>query len=157
MEDSWLDKTTLKTAHQFRLLEFFADLVRGHAEPNGCDWQRIASPTTLRNREDSRPRCAVQNRRVSQICRLERVAGCGIIGVWRKSSAHLHRPWRAKPIFTKLHPLLPTVATDVTMSGVVDSRIQSRRRKIDANDHPAAARSSIRDKNPLRIGELLAL
>src|SRR5215467_7126437 len=33
----------------------------------------------------------------SQICRLERVAGCGIIGVRRKSFAYLHRPWRAYP------------------------------------------------------------
>ena len=37
----------------------------------------------------------MQNRRPSHICRLERVAGCGIIGEWRNSSAHLHRPWRA--------------------------------------------------------------
>jgi hypothetical protein len=38
---------------------------------------------------------AVQNRRLSQICRLERVAGCRIIGARRTNSAHLHRPWRA--------------------------------------------------------------
>lgn len=33
--------------------------------------------------------------RVSQLCRLRRVAGCSIIGVERTNSAHLHRPWRA--------------------------------------------------------------
>jgi len=32
---------------------------------------------------------------VSQLCRLERVAGCGIIGAWRSNSAQFHRPWRA--------------------------------------------------------------
>jgi hypothetical protein len=31
----------------------------------------------------------------SQIYRLERVAGCGIIAPRRSNSAHLHRPWRA--------------------------------------------------------------
>src|SRR6266699_2898505 len=29
------------------------------------------------------------------MCRLERVAGCGIIAPRRRNSAHLHRPWRA--------------------------------------------------------------
>jgi hypothetical protein len=37
----------------------------------------------------------VQNRGASQTCRLERVAGCAIIGARRIHSAHLHRPWRA--------------------------------------------------------------
>src|SRR3981189_1423036 len=34
----------------------------------------------------------------SRLCRLERVAGCGIIAAQRKSSAHLHRPWRATSV-----------------------------------------------------------
>jgi hypothetical protein len=34
-------------------------------------------------------------RRSSRYCRLERVAGSGIIAPRRSSSAHLHRPWRA--------------------------------------------------------------
>src|SRR5258708_32208468 len=37
----------------------------------------------------------VQDRTLSQIYRLERVAGCGIIAPRRTNSAHLHRPWRA--------------------------------------------------------------
>lgn len=41
------------------------------------------------------PRGAVQNRRPSQIYRLELVQGARIIAAWRSSSAHLHRPWRA--------------------------------------------------------------
>jgi hypothetical protein len=41
------------------------------------------------------PRGAVQNRRPSQIYRLELVQGADIIAPPRKSSAHLHRPWRA--------------------------------------------------------------
>ena len=41
------------------------------------------------------PRGVVHSRRVSQLCRLRRVAGYGIIGEQRTSSAHLHRPWRA--------------------------------------------------------------
>jgi hypothetical protein len=42
-----------------------------------------------------RARGEVQYRRPSQICRLERVVGYGIIAPRRRSSAHLHRPWRA--------------------------------------------------------------
>src|ERR1700741_4989025 len=34
--------------------------------------------------------------RASQTCQLERIAGCSIIGESRGSSAHLHRPRRAK-------------------------------------------------------------
>jgi hypothetical protein len=45
-----------------------------------------------RDAED--PRCVVLDRRASQTCQLERIAGCGIIGESRGSSAHLHRPWR---------------------------------------------------------------
>jgi hypothetical protein len=41
------------------------------------------------------PRCIVQDRGRRRFCRLECVAGCGIIGVQRTNSAHLHRPWRA--------------------------------------------------------------
>jgi hypothetical protein len=58
---------------------------------NACNWHIASIPglsvraaiggnrTTLRNWEDSRPRGVVQNRRPSQVYRLERVAGCGII------------------------------------------------------------------------------
>ena len=41
------------------------------------------------------PRGVALNRRASQTCPLERVAGCGIIAARRKNSAHHHRPWRA--------------------------------------------------------------
>jgi hypothetical protein len=50
-----------------------------------------ASPRHRRQRSQG----VVQTRKVSQLCRLERVAGCGIIGERRTGSAHLHRPWRA--------------------------------------------------------------
>ena len=40
-------------------------------------------------------RGVAQDRRPSQICRLERAAGPNIIAPRRTSSAHLHRPWRA--------------------------------------------------------------
>jgi hypothetical protein len=36
-----------------------------------------------------------QNRKPSQIRRLERAAGHGIIAPRRGNSEHLHRPWRA--------------------------------------------------------------
>ena len=36
-----------------------------------------------------------QDRRPSQICPLERMAGYGIIGAQRTNRAHLRRPWRA--------------------------------------------------------------
>ena len=42
-------------------------------------------------------RGVAQDRGPSQICRLERVAGCGVIASRRSNSAHLHRPWRASP------------------------------------------------------------
>jgi len=62
------------------------------------DWSRgqlsKGNRTTPRNRRQ-RPRGVVQSRRVSQLCRLRCVAGCGIIRKQRKSSAHLHRPWCA--------------------------------------------------------------
>jgi hypothetical protein len=45
------------------------------------------------------PRRVVQDRGASQTCRLERVAGCGIIGAWRTNSAHLHRPRRATSVY----------------------------------------------------------
>jgi hypothetical protein len=51
--------------------------------------------TTLRNREDSRPCVAAQDRGPSQIYLLERVVGHGIIGARRTHSAHLRRPWHA--------------------------------------------------------------
>jgi hypothetical protein len=38
----------------------------------------------------------VQNLRPSQMCRLGRVAGSGIIEPRRNNSAHLHRPWRPR-------------------------------------------------------------
>ncbi len=41
------------------------------------------------------PRGVMQNRRASEIYRLEHAAGGGIIGARRKNGAHLHRPWRA--------------------------------------------------------------
>lgn len=40
-------------------------------------------------------RRVVQDRGLSQICRLERVPARGIIAPGRSSSGHLHRPWRA--------------------------------------------------------------
>jgi hypothetical protein len=45
--------------------------------------------------ESAQPRGVAQIRRPSRISRLERAAGCGIIGAQRTSIAHLHRPWRA--------------------------------------------------------------
>lgn len=48
-----------------------------------------SSRTRLRNRQGRRSRGVVQRRRVSQLCRLGRAAGCGIIGQQRT------RPWRA--------------------------------------------------------------
>ena len=48
----------------------------------------------------------MQDRRQSQYCRLERVAGCGIIAPRRTHSAHLHRPWRANlRQSTREHPI----------------------------------------------------
>ena len=44
------------------------------------------------------PRRVVQDRGASQTCRLERVAGCGIIAPRRTNSAHHHRPWRATSV-----------------------------------------------------------
>jgi hypothetical protein len=69
-----------------------------HVDP-GVDRQgrhRSGNRTTRRNREGSRPRGVVQSRRVSQLCRLGRAEGCGIIARRRSNSAHLHRPRRAK-------------------------------------------------------------
>ena len=37
----------------------------------------------------------MQDRNASQIHRLERAAGGGIMVLWRTNIAHLHRPWRA--------------------------------------------------------------
>jgi hypothetical protein len=55
-----------------------------------------ANGTTREIAGDGRKQSGVaQDRRPSQICRLERVAGRGIIAPRRKRSAHLHRPWRA--------------------------------------------------------------
>jgi hypothetical protein len=63
-----------------------------------------ANGTTREIGGDGRKQSGVaQDRRPSQICRLERVAGRGIIAPRRKRSAHLHRPWRA--IFTEAEPL----------------------------------------------------
>ena len=55
---------------------------------------RRASRRPSQNRRQ-RPRGVVQSRRVSQPCRLGRVAGCGITGERRTRRAHLHRPRRA--------------------------------------------------------------
>ena len=52
----------------------------------------------LQNREGSPPRGVLQSRRMSLFFRLRRVAGYGIIGVRRSSSAHLHRPRRATSV-----------------------------------------------------------
>jgi hypothetical protein len=57
------------------------------------------------------PRCVVLDGKASQSCRWECIAGCGIIGESRGNSAHLHRPWRANPTFTKLHSPSPVIAT----------------------------------------------
>jgi hypothetical protein len=57
---------------------------------SNCAWDN----RTRAIRKSGGPRRVVQDRRASQTCRLERVAGCGIIGARRTSSAHLHRPWR---------------------------------------------------------------
>src|SRR5216683_4819614 len=51
--------------------------------------------TTLRNREDRRPRGVAKNRRASRIIRPERATGHRIIAPRRNNSSHLHRPWRA--------------------------------------------------------------
>ena len=48
--------------------------------------RRVTGPR-WRYRVDSRPRSVAQNRSPSQFCRLERMAGCGIIGARRKNSA----------------------------------------------------------------------
>jgi hypothetical protein len=58
-------------------------------------WDQSAQPlskgqrTTLRYQQDARPRGVVQDRRASQIYRLERTADCGIREARRRSSAHL--------------------------------------------------------------------
>jgi hypothetical protein len=77
--------------------------------PSWPDWPLSkGSRTTSQYREDSRPRGVVPCRRPSQIYRSERVVGCGIIGARRTSSAHLHRPWRAKRINDLAAPTLPS-------------------------------------------------
>ena len=68
-----------------------------HVDP-GIDRRsryRRGKQTTLRYRQDARPRDVVQDRRASQIYRFERTADCSIIEARRRSSVHLHRPWRA--------------------------------------------------------------
>ena len=55
----------------------------------------LSKDNWTREIEKTAPRGVAKNRRPSQTCRLERAAGCGLIGERRKNSAHLHRPWRA--------------------------------------------------------------
>ncbi len=75
-----------------------------------------ATATTMtggqtRGAANGRPRGVVQDRRPSQIYRLKRVAGCGIIGAWRSNSAHLHRPWRASTAESTISSDLPRQVT----------------------------------------------
>ena len=70
--------------------------------------------TTLRYREDARPRGVVQDRRSAQICRLERVAGCGIIGnskrvvpIFIDRGAPLYELARRRAIFPPLNLRTP--------------------------------------------------
>src|ERR1700730_14405097 len=69
--------------------------------------------TALRYRGS--PRRIVQDRAASQTCRLERMAGCGIIARRRTNSAHLHRPWRAHSTpehdLPRVGPFLPCRST----------------------------------------------
>ena len=59
----------------------------------GC-YRRMTGPPTI---SESQAACrgVAQDRRTSQMYRLERAEGGGIIAPRRSSSAHLHRPWRA--------------------------------------------------------------
>ena len=57
-------------------------------------YREVTGPSA--NWEDSRPRGVVQNRWPSQIYRLGRMAGGGIIAPRRNNRAHLHRPRRAR-------------------------------------------------------------
>jgi hypothetical protein len=66
--------------------------------------------TTLRNREDGRLCAVAQDRRPSQLHRLQRVAGCRIIAPRQTNSAHLHRPWRATLRQSTLPPPRSTVS-----------------------------------------------
>jgi len=61
-----------------------------HGRPNR--YRRVSGPPCDIGR--TAPRGVAQNRRASQICQLERVAGRGIIPPRRTNSAHLHRPGR---------------------------------------------------------------
>jgi hypothetical protein len=75
-------------------------LVAHHVDP-GIDregrYRRVTGPLAKAGRQP-RPWGVAQNRGPSQIYRLERVAGRGIIGARRKNSAHLHRPWRPSEV-----------------------------------------------------------
>jgi hypothetical protein len=73
--------------------------VAHRVSPGSCSAWPLSkgNRTTPRNRR-RRPQGVVQSRRVSQLFRVGRVAGCGIIGERRTSSAHLHRPWRANQL-----------------------------------------------------------
>jgi hypothetical protein len=85
-----------------------------HHVDSGVDRQGPLSKgnrTTRRNWEGSRPLSIVQSRRLSQLCRAGRAAGCGIIGALRKNSAHLHRPWRHFGV----GPSPPIVANSATL------------------------------------------
>jgi len=69
----------------------------------------------------------VQSRRLSQLCRWGRVAGCAFIGERRTSSAHLHRPRRARlDIFqsltdtTRLHASSADVVCKRSASSGID-------------------------------------
>ena len=72
-------------------------LLAHHLDP-GVDrqgrYRRITRPPCDIGRSGG-PRRVVKNPGASQTCRLERVAGCGIIAPRRNSSAHLHPPRRA--------------------------------------------------------------
>jgi hypothetical protein len=90
----------------------------------------------------------VQRRRPSQIYRLERVAGHGIIGRWRTRSAHLHRPGRATAEYAiaakcrRFRDAIHQVASEDSASRVARSGIIRQVRRPDQQVSPieAAAR-----------------
>jgi hypothetical protein len=64
--------------------------------PGSIEWpQSKGNRTTLRNREDRRPRGVAKNRSPSLVIGQDRFCGRYVIASRRSNSAHFHRPWRA--------------------------------------------------------------